>query len=89
MDQHGPLPLTLDELAARLARGEILTITAGSGDDFRYEIFLDPEQQVILRQGSQEHPFHQLEGAVLTLLCCLGEFSRPEGKQSFPQLSGE
>jgi len=88
VDQHGPLPLTLDELAVRLARGEILTIT-GSGDTFPYMLFLDPEKRVILRQGSQEHPFHQLEVAVLTLLCCLGEFSRPEGKRSFPQPNGE
>ncbi len=74
MDQYGRLPSTLEELSERLERGEVLTI-AGSSDSFGYALFLDGEKRVILRQGSQEQPFKQLEVAVLTLLCCLGEFS--------------
>lgn len=70
MGQFGPLPVTLEELSRRLARGEVFT-TVGTSDRFEYALFLDTEQHVILRQGSQEQPFQQLEVAVLTLLCCL------------------
>ena len=75
MDQYGQLPLTLHALSERLQRGEILTITR-SEDGFSYALYLDERGHVILRQGSQEQPFHQLEVAVLTLLNCLGDFSR-------------
>ncbi len=78
MDRFGPLPLTLEQLRQRLERGETLTIT-GAGDDFGYALFLDERKRVILRQGSQDQPFKQLEVAVMTLLCCLGEFNRPDG----------
>ena len=75
MDRYGPLPLTLEELSRRLERGEVFTIE-GTDDRFGYALFLDGERRVVLRQGSQDQPFKQLEVAVLTLLCCLGEFSR-------------
>ena len=75
MDRFGPLPLTLEQLRGRLERGETLTIV-GVGDGFDCALFLDEKKHVILRQGSQEQPFKQLEVAVMTLLCCLGEFDR-------------
>ena len=76
MDQYGQLPLTLHALSERLQRGETFTITTKSDDGFSYALYLDEKGRIIFRQGGQEHPFRQLEVAVLTLLNCIGEFSR-------------
>ena len=77
MDQFGPLPVTLASLEARLRGGEVLDIEGKSTDGFEYTLSCEGER-FLLRQGSTAHPFRQVEPAVLTLLCCLGVFSRPD-----------
>ncbi len=77
MDQFGPLPVTLAALEARLRRGEVLDIEGKSADGFEYTLSFEGER-FLLRQGSTVHPFHQVEPAVLTLLCCLGAFRGPD-----------
>jgi hypothetical protein len=76
MDQFGPLPVTLADLEARLREGEALTIEDKSADGFDYTLSFEGER-FLLSQGGTVRPFHQVEPAVLTLLCCLGVFHRP------------
>jgi acyl carrier protein len=72
MDQFGALPVSFDALSERLRQGQTLTIEGSAGVD--YALFLDGEH-FVLRQGSQNQTFRQLEVAVLTLVSSLGEFS--------------
>ncbi len=85
MDQFGPLPLTVAGLDERLHRGETFVVEGvyPGGESFDYVLSFDGGgKRYILRQGSTESPFRQLESALLTLLCCLGEFRTSEQPSS-------
>ena len=77
MDQYGQLPLTMNALFERLRKGQTFAV-AGSENGLEYALYLDAGEHIILRQGSQEQVFRQLEPAVLTILNCLGDFSLPK-----------
>lgn len=75
MDAFGQLPLTISAFEARLRRGEVFSIQREGEDGFSYALWFQ-EERFLLRQGGQLHPFREVQPAVLTLLNCMGEFSR-------------
>ena len=87
MDQFGQLPLTLTALEARLRRGEVYKIEHQGAEEFSYALWFQ-EGRFLLRQGGSLHPFPHIEPAILTLLDCLGEFSRPSTSQGEGEQKG-
>jgi hypothetical protein len=73
MDRRETLPLTLAALYERLRQGERWQATGSDG--LLYELFLDKNEVLVLRQGGQEHVFRQLEPAVMTIFNRFGAFS--------------
>jgi hypothetical protein len=62
--------------AALIASAVVKSFTVFAGaDGFPYQFYLDADERIIVRRVDQEHPFRQLELAVMIILNCLGEFS--------------
>jgi hypothetical protein len=80
MDRLGPQPVTLAALFERLRRGEVWQAIGSDGTV--YELSVNTNEQIILKQAGQEQLFRQIETAVMTLLGALGKVSPKESPPS-------